>query len=177
MPTAAPGPPFSRHGVHTLWGRTYHAYTCRLPVGGRSALVVRLEEAHGSDHLHAAVVGGVEELARLERLAATDPRRALEAAARSAGLVAAEGPLWGLSLLGFLEATGRRKVVIQYRPGRAIIVVDAGLLRALADAARRLCGDHPLIAAAQRAAGEAEPLAGCSLEVGGGIIYLIRHWG
>jgi len=175
---SGPGPPgveVYHGGLYSLWGRRYRVVTCRVPLGaGRDALVVRLEEVAGSDRLHVAVAGTGEEMERLERLVAVDPEQALEQAARSRGLVAAEGSVWSLASLGFLEANCGRRLVVQYKPGRAILVADIDAYRELLNALRPICGGYHMHRVAERVLEEAADLASCGDDARG-IVYLIDH--
>ena len=168
---ACSGLEWRKLGSHSLWGTGYEVRAARLPAGNTAALLARLEPISGSgDCIHLAAV---EPLAkRLEERLRRDPLAALEEAARGEGLVAAEGPLSRFAALGFLSARGGRRLVLQYRPGRVVVVMDPEAMAALVAELKRRCRGAPLLEVAERAAREAMGLLGCCDGVTG-VLYII----
>lgn len=160
-----------RLGSHTLWGTGYEVKAARIRAGGREALLARLEPiGRDGDCIHLAAIEPLA--ARLEELLRRDPAAALEEAAKGTGLVAAEGPLSRFAALGFLSARGGRRLVLQYRPGRVVVVMEPEAMAALVAELRRRCRGAPLLEVAERAAREARGLLGCCDGVTG-VLYII----
>jgi hypothetical protein len=163
--------PARRLGVHSLWGHRYEAYIgrLRLPDGVEVTVACLRGDAPG-ETLHVALAG--PGAGRVEALMGTDPLRALEQAAQDTGLVAAEGPLHRLAGLGFFASHRGGRLVLQYRPGRVIVVAEPRLLEKLLDALEppaQGCGEA--LEAARRAAREAQRLLGdCEYR---GLVYLV----